>query len=137
MAKAAALVDEATRLYVEEGFSIAEIAGELKGVSQRTLEGWCAKYDWPERRSRRRHQENELDDYVRKIKLRLAGLLMEDEIDPQLIYALRSGLAVLKPSTAVELRKLDQEEKDMQTMSPEEKREKVKEAIEAIYGISG
>jgi hypothetical protein len=72
---------------------------------------------------------------VEKIKLRLAEQLMETEPDPQLIYALTKGLAVLKPSAAVELKKIEKAEEESKDLSPEEKRDKVREAIEGIYGI--
>ena len=136
MAKDAALVEEATRLFVEEGLPLTEISELLPDVSERTLAAWSTKYNWSERRARYRQQNHDLDAYVSKIKLRLAEALMTEEPEPQLIYALTKGLAVLKPSAALELRKIEKEERDSSTLSPEEKREKVKQAIEGVYGIS-
>ena len=136
MAKDAALVEEATRLYVREGLGIKEISEQFPEISERTLWDWSSRYRWKERRDRYRQQSSDLDAYVNKIKMRLAEALMAEEPDPQLIYALTKGLAVLKPSAAVELRKIEQEEKEGQDMSPEERRAAIKEIIETEYGIT-
>jgi hypothetical protein len=135
MAKDAALIDEATRLYVEDGMTLCQIAEAMPDVAESTLQTWSVKFNWGNRRARRRQLEQDLDGYVTKIKARLAEQLLVDAPDPQLIFALTRGLAVLKPSAAVELRKIEKAEADSQTLSPEEKRDKVKETIESIYGI--
>ena len=128
MAKAAALIEEAGRLAVEEGLSLAEIAAVMLDVSRATLESWSAKYEWQKRRKQYLRQNHDLDEYVRRIKLRLANMLMDDELDPQACYALARGLAVLKPAAQVELRNIEKAEREAAALSPEEKREKVKEA---------
>lgn len=135
MAKDAALVEEATRLYVEEGLTLEEVSKAVE-VSDRTVSHWSSKYGWVERRRQYRRLNRDLDELVRKIKIRLAEQLISDSIDPQMIYALARGLAVLRPAAAVELRNIEKAEKEAETLSPEEKREKVKQAIEGIYGIN-
>lgn len=45
MGKKAALFEEAKRLYVQEGQTLASV-GQKLGVSQQTLVGWKAEGDW-------------------------------------------------------------------------------------------
>jgi transposase len=134
MANEAALIDQAADLYVREGLTLDQVAEQV-GVPVGTIRRWSAQYDWKKRQGSYRQQSRDVDAYVEKIKLRLAEQLMETEPDPQLIYALTKGLAVLKPSAAVELKKIEKAEEESKDLSPEEKRDKVREAIEGIYGI--
>ena len=135
MANDAALIEEAGNLYVREGRSLEHVAGET-GVPPGTIRRWSVQYDWKRRRSRYLQQSNDLDAYVEKIKLRLAEELLQDAFDPQRIYGLARGLAVLKPSAQLEMKKVDQAEKEASSLSPEEQRAVIREAIEADYGIS-
>lgn len=135
MANDAALIEEAGNLYVREGRSLEQVAGET-GVPPGTIRRWSVQYDWKRRRSRYLQQANDLDAYVEKIKLRLAEELLQEQFDPQRIYGLARGLAVLKPSAQLEMKKVDQAEKEASSLSPEEQREVIREAIEADYGIS-
>lgn len=107
------LIEAATRLYVQEGLTVEEISTRIEDVSRRTLEDWSVKFGWVARRRKYLSQENDLRAYHDKAKLRLARMLASDEeFDPQAIYALARGVAVLEPVAAIKLRELDKAEKE-------------------------
>ena len=119
------LMAEAQRLYVEDGLTIAEIAGKLP-VSERTLSDWSVKFEWVRRRQAQLSRESEVRGLLKKIELRLATMALGDDIDPQQIYALARVVAVLKPAAAIALREMDRADADA---SPEDKMAAVRELL--------
>lgn len=129
----AALIEEATRLYVQEGLTIAEIALRLP-VAERTLQEWSRKYGWVKRRKQYLLQNEELQALLTKLQLRLARMLLDEEFDPQAAYALARGISVLKPAAAVQLRELEKLEAEAAETSAEEKIRRLSEFLRG-YGI--
>ena len=132
MGKEAALVEEASRLYIQEGLTLAEIARRLP-VAQRTLERWSTHYEWPRRRRQYMASEQTLSEMVDRLKKRLALMALDENADPQKIYALCRVVAVLKPPAQAELKKIEEEEGQKQ--SPEELQALVAQVLETEYGI--
>ena len=129
----AALIEEATRLYVQEGLTIAEIALRLP-VAERTLQEWSRKYNWVKRRKQYLLQNEELQALVTKLQLRLARMLLEEDFDPQEVYALARGISVLKPSSQERLREIEKLEAEGAELSAEEKIRRLAEFLRG-YGI--
>lgn len=138
MAKEAAVREEARRQYVQDGLTLETIAEQLE-LARSTLTRWKQEGEWDKLRMKHRQQEEDIDAYVHKIKLRLARMLAENDEenppDPQMIYALARGIAVLKPSAARELRDLDKAEQEANKLDPEERARKAIDQIEALYGV--
>jgi len=129
----AALIEEATRLYVQEGLTISEIALRLP-VAERTLQEWSRKYNWVKRRKQYLLQNEELQALVTKLQLRLARMLLEEDFDPQEVYALARGISVLKPSSQERLREIEKLEAEGAELSAEEKIRRLAEFLRG-YGI--
>ncbi|MEW6265315.1 MAG: hypothetical protein AB1641_19730 [Thermodesulfobacteriota bacterium] len=129
------LVEEAGRLYIQEGLSNSRIA-QVLSVSGRAVRKWCLQNDWAAKRKRYLRQETELSELLRRMKLRLARLafpeegdLGEPEISPQHLNALCRVVAVLSPPAQVQLRRLDKEEAEAKNESAEERMAKVMELL--------
>lgn len=69
---------------------------------------------------------------LNELKKKLALRALEDP-EPQNIYALCRIVAVLKPSAAVELKKIEEEEKRKKT--PDELKKALSLTLEEVYGI--
>ena len=133
MGKRAAYYEEAMRLFTQQGKTLAEIAAMLP-VSTRSLAKWSTEGNWPKRRMEYLSSEQHFTDILNELKLKLALQAQEDP-DPQNIYALCRIVAVLKPAAAVELRRLEKEEKENATLTAEEKLARIQEALSSVYGI--
>ena len=116
-------------MYVDEGLSLAEVGEALPEVGARTIADWSVKYEWPKRRQAKLSQDAELSHLAEKIQLRAATEALAENPDPQRLYALCRVIAVLKPATAVLLRKLDKEEAEGQAETAEERMAKVLEIL--------
>jgi len=134
MGKLAAYYEEAKRMFVQEGKTLSEISGELTDVSERTIQRWSSENDWPQKRKEFIVNEKKVADILKELQYKLAIAALDDP-NPQKVYALCRVIAVLKPPAALELKRLEQEEKDAQKASPEEMEKKIREMIEDIYGI--
>lgn len=131
MGKKAALFEEAKRLYVQEGKTLAAIFEQLN-VSQQTLVKWKQEGDWETWRMNYIRSEEHLDQVLNELKKKLALKALEDP-QPQNIYALCRIVAVLKPAAAVELRKIEEEERKKTT--PEEAKKALAQTLEELYGV--
>jgi hypothetical protein len=136
----AALFEEAERLFVQEGLSLAEI-GRRIDVTPVTMSRWKKQGDWDTRRARYLASERHFIDIMHQIKKHLAEKVLDDLQDPdadkntipQSIYALSRMMAAVKPYSAAELKKLEEEEK--KELTPVERERIIKETIKDIYGI--
>lgn len=132
------LLEEAARLYVQEGLNPNQIAARLGAVSRSTVARWAVKYDWEGRKKRRRRQEEELEGLLHRIKLRLARMALpedleeegEPEADPRRLNALCRVVAVLSPPASVLLRRLDKEEAEAGAETVEDRMARVLELLE-------
>jgi hypothetical protein len=131
MGKKAGLFEEAKRLYVQEGKTLVIIATQLQ-VSQQTLVKWKAEGEWESWRAKYVKSEEHFSDVLNDLKKKLAMRALEDP-QAQNIYALCRIIGVLKPSAAIELRRIEEEEK--KKASPEELKKALSMALEEIYGI--
>jgi hypothetical protein len=138
MVKNAALVEEAKQMYVQEGFTLAKLSSLLK-VSKGSLIRWKAEEDWGKARAKYRASERHFVDLMNQIKYKLAKRLLDNlndpqkAADPQAIYSLSTIIRALKPSSAIELKKMEEEKK--KEITPEEREDIINEALESIYGI--
>jgi hypothetical protein len=104
MAAPAALVEEARRLYVADGLTLAQIAERLAGqVSDRTLADWSASQGWVRLRQAHQAKDRELGAYYVRIRLALAKMTVDEngevrDFDPQKAYALRQIADAIKPA---------------------------------------
>jgi transposase len=131
MGKRAALFEEAKRLYVQEGKTLAAIAEQIQ-VSQQTLVKWKAEGEWESWRAKYIKSEEHFSDVLNELKKKLVLKALEDPA-PQNVYALCRIVAVLKPSAAVELRKIEEEEK--KKSSPEDMKRALDMTLEELFGI--
>src|SRR5690554_3413587 len=87
MSKRALYNDEASRLYIHEGYTLSQLEEYFKGrVSARTLWQWKEDGRWDEKLAKA--QENKQD--VREMVIKLAKIALENALqnpDPQNIYA--------------------------------------------------
>jgi transposase-like protein len=129
------MIEEAARLYIQEGLTLAEVAVRLE-IPQRTVESWSTKFDWGSRRKRFLSQDQELKGLFHQMKLHLARIMTSGEpIDPQDIYARTRAIAVLSPPASVQLREIEKAEAEAKDLTPEEKIERIGAVLEAVYGI--
>lgn len=128
-----AQMEEAARLYIQEGYTLAQVAAEL-GVPERTVQEWSRKYDWVRRRKRFLLQNEELAVLINRIALKLARAVLEEGFDPQGIYAMAKALSVLKPSTRERLREIEKLEAEAAGISREEAIQRLREFLSG-YGI--
>lgn len=133
MGKKAALFEEAKRLYVQEGKTLAAISEQLQ-VSQQSLVKWKQEGEWETWRTQYVRSEEHFDGVLNELKKKLAMKALEDP-QPQNIYALCRIVAVLRPSAAVELRKIEEEEKNKASL--EKKERTLKETLEEGFGVKG
>lgn len=96
--KKAALYEEARRLYVEGGQTLAAI-GKALDVSPTSLVAWKKDGDWEADRRNFLVEQGCLRDVLRKIVRKMAEQILKDlereQFDPQRIHALRSALSGL------------------------------------------
>lgn len=96
MAKQAIYLDEAKRLYVNEGFSLDAIVGMLGGkVSRKTLYNWKIQGDWDIKRKNYLKETEDLQGQLMK----LAHLAMKEALanpTPHNIYAVMKAVSALK-----------------------------------------
>lgn len=96
--KKAALYEEARRLYVEHGQTLAAI-GQALAVSPTSLVAWKKDGDWEADRRNFLVEQGCLRDVLRKIVRQMAERILDKltrgEFDPQEIHALRSALSGL------------------------------------------
>lgn len=96
--KKAALYEEARRLFVEGGQTLAAIGKALQ-VSPTSLVAWKKDGNWEADRRNFLVEQGCLRDVLRKIVRRMAEQILRDleheQFDPQRIHALRSALSGL------------------------------------------
>lgn len=131
-------MQQAARLFVEEGRSLTEIATMLPGVSRRILEQWRSQQSWVHKRRQHVKGQEDLDELLTKLKWRLARLAFPEgqagsewplEVNPQQINALCRVIAVLSPPAQVVLRRLDQEEAETNVESAEQRMARVMDLL--------
>ncbi len=129
-------IDQAARLYIREGLTLAEVSARLE-IPARTVESWSSKFDWGSRRKRFLSQDQEIGDLLEKMQLKLARLMTSGEpINPQEVYAYARAISVLNPPASIQLHELEKAEAEGQDLSPEEKVDKVQQAMETFFGVS-
>ena len=129
-------IDQAARLYIREGLTLAEVSARLE-IPARTMESWSSKFDWGSRRKRFLSQDQEIGDLLEKMQLKLARLMTSGEpINPQEIYAYARAISVLNPPASIQLHELEKAEAEAQELSPEEKIDKVQQVLETVYGLT-
>ena len=128
-----ALIEEAARLYIQEGYTLAQVSAEL-GVPERTVQEWSRKFEWVKRRKRYLLQNEELEALIHKLALRLVKAALEENPDPQLLYALTRAYTAVKPSAQERLRELEKLEKEGAEKSAEERMKALLEFLRS-YGM--
>lgn len=138
MAKKVRFFEEAQQMYVQEGLTLAEISRRLD-VSKTSLSYWKRDGDWGNARTKYLSSERHFADLMNQIKYNLAKKLLEELQDsekaanPQNIYSLATLIRALKPYSAIEIKKMEEERK--RELTPEERQQIIDEALESIYGI--
>lgn len=124
MAKQAIYMEEARRLYVQEGFSLDTIVGMLgKNVSRKTLYNWKETYEWDKKRREYVEQTKELHLEIRElVKLTLQNAKANPT--PKNLSSFARAIAAMKVYEGVKL--LEEE------TTPKERQELTKEIIEKI-----
>ena len=133
MGKTAVYFEEAQRLYIQEGKTHPEIARQIP-VSERTIQRWSKLNDWPEKRKEYLNSQKHFSEILKELQQKLAEAALKDP-NPQNIYALCRIIAVVKPSSAVELRNIEKEETESKKKNPEEMKKIIDETLENYYGI--
>lgn len=124
----AVVIEEAARLYIQEGLTLAQVSART-GVPLRTLEEWSRKYGWVSKRKRFLLQNEELEALVHKLAMRLVKAALEEEPDPQRIYAISRAYALLKPDARERLREIEKLERETAAESAEERMRKLIEFL--------
>lgn len=118
MSKKALYNDEASRLYIYEGYELSQLEEYFKGrVSARTLWQWKEDGRWEEKR--KKHQKNQTD--VKGMVVDLAKIALRqaiDDPDPQNIYAAMAAVGRIGQKNFLEIvsgldKPVDQEEEKM------------------------
>lgn len=103
MAKQAIYVEEAKRLYVNEGFSLDAIVGMLNNkVSRKTLYNWKTQGDWD---TKRRNYLKSTEDLQSQL-VKLAQIALKEALanpTPHNVYAVTKAIAALKQYQGVKL----------------------------------
>lgn len=103
MSKKAIYNDEASRLYIYEGYTISQLEEYFKGrVSARTLWTWKEEGEWD--RKREKHQKNQTD--VKGMVVDLAKIALRQAIDnpdPQNIYAAMAAVGRIGQKNFLEI----------------------------------
>lgn len=96
MAKQAIYIEEAKRLYVNEGFSLDAIVSMLDNkVSRKTLYNWKTQGDWD---TKRRNYLKETEDLQSQL-MKLAQIALKEALanpTPHNIYAVIKAISALK-----------------------------------------
>lgn len=113
MAKHAIYVEEAKRLYVQEGLSLDAIVGILGNkVSRKTLYNWKVAGKWDEKR---KNYLKETEDIHSQL-MQLARIAMREALanpTPHNIYAVMKAISALKLWQGVKV--IEEESQDKQT----------------------
>ena len=130
------MIEEAARLYIREGLTLAEVSARLE-IPPRTVESWSSKFDWASRRRRFLSQDQELRSLLEQMHLKLARMMTSGEpIDPQEVYAYARAISVLNPPASIQLHELEKAEAEAKDLTPEEKIDKVQQVLETVYGLT-
>lgn len=124
MAKQAIYMEEARRLYVQEGFALDTIVGMLgKNVSRKTLYNWKEQYEWDKKRREYVEQTKEMHQEIRElVKLTLQNAKADPT--PKNLSAFARAISAMKVYEGVRL--LEEE------TTPKERQELTKDIIEKI-----
>ncbi len=124
MAKQAIYLEEAKRLYVQEGFSLDTIVGMLgKNVSRKTLYNWKEQYEWDKKRKEYVEQTKELHAEIREL-VKLTLQRAKADPSPKNLSAFARAISAMKVYEGVKL--LEEE------TTPKERQELTKDIIEKI-----
>jgi hypothetical protein len=103
MSKKALYNDEASRLYIYDGYSLSQLEEYFKGkVSARTLWNWKDQGQWDLKREK--HERNQTD--VRGMVVQLAKIALRnaiDDPDPQNIYAAMAAVGRIGQKNFLEI----------------------------------
>lgn len=137
--KKAALYDEARRLYVEEGKTLAQIAKQLH-CSPTTVSAWKKDGDWEQDRQRHRQELESIWDLIPKLVRRtcesVAADLERGEVDPQKLHAVRSLLSLVVKPRRVDVPVVVPAEGG-EKKSPEDLRRLIEQVLQTEYGVRG
>lgn len=103
MSKKALYNDEASRLYIYDGYELSQLEEYFKGrVSARSLWQWKEDGRWDEKREK--HQKNQTD--VKGMVVSLAKIALKqaiDDPDPQKIYAAMAAVGRIGQKNFLEI----------------------------------
>ncbi|WP_020403751.1 hypothetical protein [Gracilimonas tropica] len=104
MSKKALYNDEASRLYIYEGYQLSQLEEYFKGrVSGRTLWAWKEEGEWD--RKRDKHEKNQTD--IRGMVVELARLTLKEAIadpaDSQKVYAAMAAIGRIGQKNFLEI----------------------------------
>jgi hypothetical protein len=111
--KAAALYEEAKRLYIIEGFSLDAIVELLQNkVSRKTLYNWKVKNNWDKQREEYVKQNEDLQNGLMEIAKRT---IQEAKANPtpHNIYAVAKAISALKLMQGIQLNEDDDKPKSI------------------------
>lgn len=124
-----ALIEQAERMYVEQGLTVRRIAELLDGAAERTLYDWHGRYEWEAKRQAHINAEADLKVKVRRLETRLADEALKERPDPQLMHGLRNALAILRPPAAVAKEEMKREAAEAARASTVERMERARAAL--------
>lgn len=124
MAKQAIYLEEAQRLFVQEGFPLDTILSMLgKHVSRKTLYNWKMQFDWDGKRKKYVEETKELHAEIREL-VRLTLQRAKADPTPKNLSAFARAINAMKVYEGVKL--LEEE------TTPKERQELTKDIVEKI-----
>jgi hypothetical protein len=135
MAKSVIYVEEARRLYVEQGFPLDAIVGMLNNkVSRRQLFNWKKDGEWDLKRKAFLAQDQDLSNQIMK----LAQLTIQNALSdpsPKNLLAFSRAIAVLKTPDALRLLANETTEADREKITKTITPETLNYIKQVIYGL--
>lgn len=136
MAKQAIYIEEAKRLFVQDGFSLDAIVGMLNGkVSRKTLYNWKVQGEWETKRKNFLEETKDLRDEIREIaKLTIAEAKARPT--PKNLLAMCRAIAALKNYDGVKLLEDETTEAQRKDLTKEISPDNLEYIKKVIYGLS-
>jgi len=136
MAKQAIYMDEAKRLFVQDGFSLDAIVGMLNSkVARKTLYNWKTQGDWETKRKNYLEETKDLHDEIAEIA-RLTIKEAKARPTPKNLLAMCRAISALKNYEGVKLLEDETTEAQREGLTKEISSDKLEHIKKVIYGLS-